>query len=260
VHTNYARIGLKGSTSVSIAITDYVSHINGRQTTAIAIVQADTVTITKAYFVGNTTNIGVALSDGLARTKNVSGNTTVAVSSTATFNNKGKAVSGSTVISVTSTPGLTSVRNVSAEDIIYINSGGWPAEAIVANRVFFNYRDVMLVQLPAPIIGDTDRIVLQTQVRHSRNGTRYQFKRTPTYEQLLMTFENIRYGDIDNIKDFFETTAGLDVKYIDQYSRLWIGVVSIDPIDFVSMGKYLTCPGGRVELFTFNIEFEGIMQ
>ena len=173
---------------------------------------------------------------------------------------KAYGLSGESVISFLSTPFRSMIKKQSIVHQIFFGSGGLVEEALVPNKVFFLWpilSPLVAIPLPFPQCPDKDRIVIQTISRHSRSGDRYAYKRTPSYEIFTMDFENIYFSQLDSLKEFFEETAGDTVKYIDQHGRKWVGIILTDPIEFTSMCKFLTCPTGRVELYSFSLEFEG---
>jgi hypothetical protein len=116
------------------------------------------------------------------------------------------------------------------------------------------------IKLKKPIFGDQHIVTMQVTVRHSRNGERYAYKRTPTYQTLRMEFHNIPLSNrstcssVDTIKTFFEKYAATDVLFVlTQNSRVtrWKGII-INDLEFTNEGK-----DGCSDLYSLNIEFEG---
>lgn len=114
------------------------------------------------------------------------------------------------------------------------------------------------IVLHQPIFGDTNVVNLQTQVKHSRNGDVYAYKRTPTYQSLKLTFEKMREAPLqgfsgkEQIKTFLELSAAKHIKYIDHAGRGWSGIIISPTVEYVNQGR-----DAFGDLFGFTLEFEG---
>lgn len=114
------------------------------------------------------------------------------------------------------------------------------------------------IALRQPLFGDVNVVNLQTQVRHTRNGTVYAYKRTPTYRSLKLAFEKMRQNPLqgfsgrEEILNFLALSAAKKILYIDHQGIKWSGLITNPTVEFTNDGK-----DNYGDLFAFTLEFEG---
>lgn len=134
------------------------------------------------------------------------------------------------------------------------------------------------MRLPEPIFGDSLDINLQTQLRHSRNGDVYMYKRTPTYQTMKLSFENIRARDVDAafdynseiqgyrlcVMDFIKKYAAVECTYIPHnYNNTnnlkWRGFITTPTISITNAGKgriLVNSTNSYIDEDWYNISFD----
>lgn len=114
------------------------------------------------------------------------------------------------------------------------------------------------IALRQPLFGNVHTTNLQVQLRHTRSGTAYAYKRTPTYQTFKLVFEKMREGPLqgfsgkEQIKTFLITSAAAKVLYIDHEGLKWSGLITNPTVDFTNQGK-----DDYGDLFGFSLDFEG---
>jgi hypothetical protein len=252
---------VSGSTAVSSTHTATRVLVRVRfGTSAVSIAQTATQTISDFFNLAGSSSVSTAQAASGIQSFTLSGSSSVAIAQAAAAA-LAKGRQGETAIVVSHVASVNIIKNFSVTHALRVTQGGYPQEAILDARVYFLLNGADILELPHPLCPDTEKLILQTQVRHSRNGDRYQYKRTPTYRILSLDFENIKQTDLESLEAFFELAAGEDLVYIDHYQQNWIGTIITDPIEFKALCKFLPdCPGGRTELYGFSLEFEGMRQ
>lgn len=104
------------------------------------------------------------------------------------------------------------------------------------------------IRIKAPKIGNTDRLELGLVLKHSRNGTRWAFKRSAR-TILLLSWDSIPRGIALQLEAFFIATTANDIYYYDHEGNRWRGLVRNPEIDFTNQA--------RDGSMGFSVEFEG---
>lgn len=107
------------------------------------------------------------------------------------------------------------------------------------------------ITLPNPEFGNTSTTDIQVSVRHSRNGDRYAYRRTPSYETLKLDFKGIKESLVADIKFFFKMSAASEVKFIDHKGTKWKGIITSN-CELVNDGR-----DGCGDIFNMSVTFEG---
>ncbi len=116
------------------------------------------------------------------------------------------------------------------------------------------------ITLRHEIFGDSRTVNYQTVPKRTRSGQLYVYKRTPSYVNLKLTFQNLRsnaaqgMSSREDIQSFFSTFAAQSIRFIDHNGQHWQCVVLSPTIDFVNQGK-----DAHGDLFGFTIELDAIM-
>lgn len=115
------------------------------------------------------------------------------------------------------------------------------------------------ISLRNPTFGNTDKTNLQVDVKHSRNGDIYAYRRTPSYRSFKLDFENIvdantnSFSTLDQVRAFLKQAAADFVLYIDKSgTQRKIIILTSEP--------ELTCTGknGCGDLYSMSLEVEEI--
>lgn len=105
------------------------------------------------------------------------------------------------------------------------------------------------VQLKRPEYGNARRQALQVKVNRTRGGKLRLHAKSPTYEPQTMTFADLTYLKLEQIRNFLRVTKGKKVYYIDERNRKWVGYLTSSDVDLSDEAHQ---NGG-----TFTVDFEG---
>jgi hypothetical protein len=111
------------------------------------------------------------------------------------------------------------------------------------------------IGLKKPLHGNSQTLMSQIDVKHSRSGEQYSYSRNPKYETLILTFDNISETLFAQIITFIKASAGKPIKYKDHKSDTWIGIITTDPLDLKQFARN-SCG----DLYTVEITMEATKQ
>ena len=87
--------------------------------------------------------------------------------------------------------------------------------------------------LPNPTFGNSQNNRHTLTVRHDINGGTKTYIQRSKNVQLDMTFDNINATEFANIKSYIASYLQEELQLTDQYSRVYIGHIVTEPIDYV---------------------------
>lgn len=107
----------------------------------------------------------------------------------------------------------------------------------------------LAVQLKRPEYGNARRQALQVGVNRTRAGGLRLHARTPTYEPQSVSFQDLSYLKLEQVRNFLRACKGKSIYYIDEKNRKWVGAITSSDVDLVEEARDR---GG-----VFQFEFEG---
>ena len=119
------------------------------------------------------------------------------------------------------------------------------------------------VTLPNPVLGDSDQVLLNTDIKMSMSGTirtsRLTFADITNSRRFLLNFVRVTGDKIAEFLDWFENSRDLAHTYTDYNSTAWVGTIMNDPIEVTFNGKFrghgAGCSVTDKELGSFTVEF-----
>ena len=109
----------------------------------------------------------------------------------------------------------------------------------------------LTVQLKKPEYGNARRQSLQVKVNRTRGGKLRPHARTPTYEPQPLTWNELSYLKLEEVRNFLRVCKGKKIYYIDERGRKWVGYSTSSDIDLADEAFE---KGG-----TFQMDFEGVL-
>ena len=105
----------------------------------------------------------------------------------------------------------------------------------------------LTVQVPAPIVGDSDQHENQAKFGIAMSGKVYSYIKTPTTRRLLLSFTKLSYTMFADLKNLIYNCGSGDIGYLDHDSNQWKGNFLNDPFE----GK------DTKNFQTLTVEFKG---
>jgi len=104
------------------------------------------------------------------------------------------------------------------------------------------------IDLPNPILGDTDQLTQVATFGIAMTGRVYSYIMVGDSRKLLLDFTNLNFTEAAKLKDFIYRAVDGDAGYLDQNSVQWRGVFINDPFEE---------KGVRRSYLATTLEFEG---
>ena len=96
----------------------------------------------------------------------------------------------------------------------------------------------LTVNLPQPNLGDASQHENKVKIGIAANGRVYSYVKTPTLRQLLLTFTNLTYTQMNDLKNLLYHSANGEIGYLDHETQQWHGNCINDPFEESGLKNY----------------------
>jgi len=116
------------------------------------------------------------------------------------------------------------------------------------------------VDLPNPVLGDSEQHNIFTKYQISMGKTVYSTKDTSPRSTLVLQFRGVKTLYFDLFTTWYLASRGKVITYTDYNSKAWTGIIKNDPMEISVTGRKI-CPDGigpilRREVVSFTVQFE----
>ena len=113
------------------------------------------------------------------------------------------------------------------------------------------------VQLPNPILGDSEQLNIFTVFQVAMNKDVHTTKKTAPHSRLLLNFVDVKKSIFESLKTWYQNSRGMTVTYTDYASATWTGILVTNTLEINVKGRKDCTP--YLEVVDFTIELEAII-